>query len=263
MTTLPDLFRVVLLAGAIVPRPATGQPGACLAPQAAVRLDHAIVVVRHLDSAAARLGPLGFRFKPGRLHPDGLLNRHVKFRDGTELELMTVAGTPTSRMARDYARLLDDGEGGAHAALWTDDIERARSAAARLGAPRLTRAGAWRFLSLPGVFDTHAVFVGGGGVAASDPDSVLQHPNGAVSLASAWLEGGPALGRWLRSLGSRPCGAVTLPDGRQGTRWALARGTLVVVPGARHRVVGVEIARGAALEARLLEPMPGFWLLLR
>ena len=165
---------------------------------------------------------------------------------------MTVAGTPMSPMARDYAHLMQNGEGGVYAALWTTDMERVRTAAARLGVPRLTRLGVWQFLSLPGVFDTHAIFVGAGGLAANDPDSVLQHPNGAVSLASAWLEGGPALGRFLRSLGSQPCGAVALPDGRQGTRWALARGTVVVVPGSRRGVVGVEIDRSAANEAQLL-----------
>jgi hypothetical protein len=258
------LATVASLAGLLlVPRLAAGHTGACAAPQASLRLDHAIVVVRNLDAAEARFAPLGFRFKPGRLHPDNLLNRHIKFRDGTELELMTIAGTPTSRMARDYARLLAAGEGGVHAALWTGDIDRVRQAAASLGVPRLTRLGAWQFLSLPGVSDTHAVFIGAGGLPADDPDSVFQHPNGASGLAAAWLEGGPALDRLLRAVGSQPCGAATLPDGRQGTRWALARGTLVVVRGSRRRVVGVEIERGLAERPLLHEPLPGFWVLLQ
>jgi hypothetical protein len=60
------------------------------------------------------------------LHPDGLLNRHIKFRDGTEVELMTVSGAPRSRMARDYASLLAAGEGGVYAALWTNDMAASR-----------------------------------------------------------------------------------------------------------------------------------------
>jgi hypothetical protein len=239
------------------------QAEGCAAPQAAVRLDHAIVVVRDLDSAAARFAPLGFRFKLGRLHPDSILNRHIKFRDGTELELMTVAGTPTSRMARDYARLLAAGEGGVYAALWTTDMERVRRAAARLGEPRLTQLGAWQFLSLPTVQETHAVFFGAGGLPANDPDSVLNHPNGATGLATAWIEAGPALERLLLQLGARRCGQVTLPDGREGVQWGLARGSLVVVRGSTRRVVGVEIARPGQPALERYMPLPGFRVLLR
>jgi hypothetical protein len=38
---------------------------------------------------------LGFTLKQGQLHANGLDNRHLKFEDGTELELMTVGSTPT------------------------------------------------------------------------------------------------------------------------------------------------------------------------
>lgn len=239
-----------------------GQNSQCSAPNAAIRLDHAIVVVKDLDSAASRLGPAGFRFKPGRLHPDSILNRHIKFRDGTELELMTLAGTPTSQMARDYATLLSRGEGGVYAALWTSDMGRVHAAAARLGAPRLTQAGAWQFLSLPDVFDTHTVFLGAGGLAANDPDSVLAHPNGAMGLRATWVEGGPDLDSLLTALGSHPCGVVKLPNGRVGTRWALLKGTLVVVRGTTRRVLGVELER-TGKRPEQLEPLPGFWIVLR
>jgi hypothetical protein len=97
------------------------------------RLDHAIVVVRNLDSAAPRFEDLGFRFKLGRLHPDSLLNRHIKFRDRTELELMTPAGAPTDRIASEYAALLATGEKGVYAALWVDDMGAVKAAARRLG----------------------------------------------------------------------------------------------------------------------------------
>jgi len=228
-----------------------------------IRLDHVIVVVQSLDTAAARLGPLGFRFKPGRLHPDSIVNRHIKFRDGTELELMTVVGKPTSPMARDYATLLAAGEGGVYAALWTTDLKRVQDAAARLGRPRLTQAGGWQFLSLPGAPDVRAVFFGAGGLFANDADSVLAHPNGAQGLAAAWLEGGRMLDALLLALGAQACETVNLPDGRSGVRWGLSRGTLVVVRGGAGRVLGVELERGHSAAPQSLEPLPGFWILLR
>jgi hypothetical protein len=226
-------------------------------------LDHAIIVVRNLDSASARFAPLGFRFKLGRLHPDSLLNRHIKFRDGTELELMTLAGRPMSRMASEYRELLDASEGGVYAALWTTDMERVRRAVASVGTPRLTQLGAWQFLSVPDAPETQVVFIGAGGYPANDPDSVLAHANGANRLSAAWVEGGAQLEQLLASLGSRACGDYRLPDGRDGTRWALSSGSLVVVRSSGRRILGIEIERAGSPEERIHEPLRGFWVLLR
>lgn len=249
--------------GLFVAQPLCAQAPDCIAPNAAVRLDHAVVLVSNLDAAASRLVPLGFRFKPGRLHSDSLLNRHIKFRDGTGLELMTVAGTPVSQMARDYAARLAAGEGGVYAALWTTNLDRVRAAAARFGEPRLTQSGPWQFLSLPGVSDARAVFFAAGGLPVNDPDSIVAHPNGAQRLATVWLEGGPGLDSLLAALGAHACHQTRLPDGRSGTRWGLIQGSVVIVRGSTHRLLGVELDRSGSMEAELHEPLPGFWILLR
>jgi hypothetical protein len=247
------------------------EPAACRAEPGAPRLDHAIVVVRDLDSAAARFRPLGFRFKPGRLHPDSLLNLHIKFRDRTEVELMTLAGRPTSRMARGYAELLATGEKGVYVALWTDGLDPVNASAERMGLPtRATTLGAWQFLSFPGVGDAAAIFFGAGGLPPNDPDSILAHENGAVSLAAAWIEAGPVVDELLTRLGSRVCEPVALPDGRTGRRWTLAAGSLVIVRPAAStttpRVLGVELSRAAGRYGpppSPREPLPGFWVILR
>ena len=257
----------VLCAGSL----AAQDPAACRAGPGAPRLDHAIVVVRNLDSAAVRFGPLGFRFKAGRLHPDSLLNLHIKFRDRTEVELMTLAGRPTSRMARGYADLLATGEKGVYVALWTDGLDSVKASASRMELPvRATTLGAWQFLSFPGVDDAGAIFFGAGGLPPNDPDSILAHPNGAVSLTGAWIEAGSVVEELLGRLGSRTCGTLTLPDGRTGRRWALGRGSLVIVrprPGAATpRVLGVELQRAPGRlgpPASLREPLPGFWVFFR
>src|SRR5215813_5594219 len=62
----------------------------CRARPGTPSLNHVVIAVHNLDSAGARFASAGFTLKPGRLHPDNLLNRHVKFRDQTELELITV-----------------------------------------------------------------------------------------------------------------------------------------------------------------------------
>ena len=66
-----------------------GPPAACVADSSAPRLDHVIIAVRDLDAASAGFVRHGFRLKPGRLHANGLLNRHIKFRDGTEQNFLS------------------------------------------------------------------------------------------------------------------------------------------------------------------------------
>ncbi|MGE0553278.1 MAG: VOC family protein [Gemmatimonadales bacterium] len=247
---------------------AAGQSG-CAPEPGAPSLDHAILVARDLDSAWARFAPLGFRAKAGRLHPDGLLNRHIKLRDHRGIELMTLAGEPGSAMAREYRTRLDQGEGGAYLALSVSSAERVARLARQDGrSVRVTRLGGWTFVSFPESPELGAVFFfSSAGPPPADPDSVLAHENGAVGLASGWVEGGPALERLLAALGAARCGTADLPDGRSGTRWALQRSAVMVIPpadGARTpRVVGVELETRSQGSAPVVhQPIPGFWIQL-
>jgi hypothetical protein len=242
-------------------------PGAaqqvCEAAAAAPALDHVVVVVRDLDAAAAAFRAHGFRIKPGRLHANNLLNRHIKFRDGTEVELMTVAGRPGDAMAQDYADLSAAGEGGVYVALGSGDIAVADSAARVAGLEtRHSTSGAWRFLSFPPNSPAAAVFFASGVGAVRDPDSLVAHVPAVDGLAEAWLEGGAALAELLARLGATRCGDARAPDGRTGQRWALRSGSVVIVPprGAlRPRVLGV-VLRSGALRDLVTFPYGGFWV---
>ncbi|MBC9909023.1 VOC family protein [Chitinophaga varians] len=83
-------------------------------------VDHIPVAVRDLDSAAARFKALGFALKPGRSHTNGIRNMHVKFTDGTELELIT-ATDARDELTTAYRQHLAKGEGPAFLALYTPD----------------------------------------------------------------------------------------------------------------------------------------------
>lgn len=246
---------------------AVALPGAaqevCAAGAGVPALDHVILVVRDLDGAGAAFAERGFRLKPGRLHANNLLNRHIKFRDGTEIELMTVRGRAGDAMAQDYADLLEAGEGGVYVALRVQDIAAAQREAEglRLEARR-SASGSWRFLSFPPASPAAAVFFSAGAGAVQDPDSVLSHDPDVAGLAEAWVEGGAALRELLTRLGATRCGDARSPDGRPGERWALGRGTLVVVPArgpARPRVLGV-VLRSRARRDIVRYPYGGFWV---
>ncbi len=256
----------LLLGGSVVP--AHSQSTVDDSAGALLRLDHAVVAVRDLDSASALFRSAGFRLKEGRLHRNGLLNRHIRFRDGTGIELMTPAGRPGDRMAREYAELLARGEGGAYAALRTDQLLAVEHQAKRTGfSTRRSRAGKGEFLTLEVPPDAHALFIGAGGERGVTPDSLMSHLNAVTGMASAMLEAGPELDAFLTACGYGGGDTVLLPDGRTGVRWKLQSGSLVIVrpaDPAHPRLMGVEVRCSSRVPGRRSkEVLPGFWVIMQ
>jgi hypothetical protein len=242
----------------------TAAQAQCKAPGAPV-LDHAIIAVRDLDGAARAFRDAGFRIKPGRLHANGLLNRHIKFPDGTEIELMTVQGEPGDDMARRYARLIESGDGGVYLALKARDLAVVeRAAEAQQLRTRKSSSGPWQFLGFPDDAAA-AIFFSAGDVTVVDADSIFAHEPRVARLAEVWLEGGPELSAFLRNIGAAACGSATAPDGRRGERFALGRGSVVVASsraGVRPRVLGAVLETPAPV-ARTIRPVPQFWIQYR
>jgi hypothetical protein len=240
-------------------------PVSCQAPSAPA-LDHAILAVSDLDRVSQSFRSAGFRLKTGRLHPNGLLNRHIKFPDGTEIELMTVRGTAGDDMARRYAKLIAAGDEGAYVALRARELRSVEEQSAALGLdPRRSSSGAWQFLGFAETSSAAAVFFTTGGAAVADVDSIFQHQPRVTALAELWLEGGTALTTLLQRLGSILCGQANGPDDRVGQRWALSGGSIVVVPPrdtARPRVLGA-VLEIPGVHSRIVRPTPQFWIQYR
>jgi hypothetical protein len=253
------ILQLALIAQLMTPIPAQE----CAAKANAPTLDHAIIVVRDLDAAASAFKKHGFRIKPGRLHANGLLNRHIKFRDGTEIELMTVQGTPGDSMAKRYADLLAGGARGVYVALQMGSLQGAQHKATALGMQtRLTRSGMWQFLSFPAPLAAAALFLTAGAASVQDADSIFQHRPAVGALSEVWVEGDARLGELLHELGAAPCGRARGPDGKVGQRWRLGRGSIVIVPmrGDTRPVVLGAVLESAGAGQRLLRPLPNFWL---
>ena len=234
----------------------------CDAAPNAPALDHAIIVARDVDKMADTFRAHGFRTKRGRLHANGLDNRHIKFPDGTEIELMTVRGTPRDAMATRYADLMRAGDGGVYVALKVKTVGEAerRAAIAKLSTRR-SGSGPWQFL---GFNDNAAaaVFFNSGDAAVQDADSIFAHEPRVTGLSEIWVEGGPQLIGLLRSLGAVDCGRAKAPDGREGRRLRLSKGRLVVVPSRgseRPRVLGAVLNRKRC-SGSVRYPIANFWL---
>ncbi len=69
---------------------ATPPPGEGVGETTVLGLDHIPVEVIDLDAAAERYRQLGFALKPDRPHDNAIRNQHVKFKDGSEIELITI-----------------------------------------------------------------------------------------------------------------------------------------------------------------------------
>jgi hypothetical protein len=134
------------------------------AQQRVLGLDHIPVVVKDLARAKADFEKLGFVLKPGHPHDNGLRNEHVKFADGTEIELIT-ATAATDALSAQYVDWLRDGDGPVSLGLY------------RPGAPPAPPPG---------------VFFAGRQRSPTDLPAHFDHPNGAVTLSGVWLAGSPA-----------------------------------------------------------------------
>lgn len=208
-----------------------------------VRLDHVVVAVGSLETAANAYRSAGFTLEDGRLHENGLLNRHAKFADGTEIEIMSLAAPATDAMARGYADFLEQGDGGAYLALaGPTDWVRERGRAAGLDA-RILEAGGFRYVTFGEPELAQIFFIEQAGVP--DDASITTHPNGARGLRDVGVEGGPRLASLLRAVGAVPC-APAAAEGTDG--WALSAGGRVTLlplrPGVRPRVRWVSLAVG-------------------
>src|SRR6185437_6528311 len=171
-------------------------------------LDHIPIVVRDLDRAAADFAALGFVLKPGRPHANGLRNAHAKFADGTELELIS-PGAPVDELSRRYVDWLKQGDG---------------PIALGLFVPQGTPA------PIEGIFFDHRQ------KSPTDRPAHFAHPNGASTLAAAWLAGSRAERALAEFAGGWPVDwPACSPFGTVARVLRLTDGEIVLLPASVQR----------------------------
>jgi hypothetical protein len=231
----------------------TGYPSRfCLLPSAGLSIDHVVVAVSHLPVAEADFRSLGFRLKPGRRHENGLRNAHIKFQDGSALELMTVEGRATDPVAGAYEAFLAGGDGAAFVAIEAD-LEKVGAAAEALGLDWDTSsAGAYSWVTLS---DSTPVFFIEWSRRPLDPDSPTAHVAGVSGISSVRLTGTDEFGRLLSGLGATRCPAGGRPDS-PGADTARPVQTIQLLDrlDTRFEIREVMLAGGRCTGARRLDP---------
>ncbi|MDJ1497308.1 VOC family protein [Cytophagaceae bacterium DM2B3-1] len=145
--------------------------------------DHIPLAVRDLDQAATFYRSIGFALKPGRSHSNGIRNQHIKFRNGTELELITTS-QPHDSVTAEYCRLLKEGEGPAFWGLFTKDTEGIAKQLTAIG-QEYQREGP--MITFSETDRLHTLFLGGRNHSPTDREEHFQHTNSATNLIGVYL----------------------------------------------------------------------------
>lgn len=211
--------------------PVVGQD-ACVAPDALIRLDHVPIAAADPGAVTARLvSELGLSIKPGRAHENGLENVHIKFRDGSALELMTV-GEPRDALARQYARMIADGGGGAFLALSGLPIDSILAIVGPIEPDLIkTETPAFDWASFPEGHLLNPVFFVDVHQRPPDLPEHLNHASGVTALQGVWVvvEEPERLVRLLTRLGGVDCGMRGHAEHLYGRAVGLGSGTVYVV----------------------------------
>ena len=222
------------------------------AADARVIVDHVPIAVRDLEAATAHYRDrLGYSIKPGRPHPNSVLNSHQKFRDATQLELIT-ATEPRDEMAADYISFLRGGDGAAYLSLSADPMGPLVPVSAALRdvepEPRATIEESYQSISFPNGHPLEYIFFSLNRPSPTDRPEHKAHANAAAGLHAVWLANADPSReiRMLERLGARVCpSAVTLPIGAVQQEIRLARGSLYLVPRVetppRRAIAGVTV----------------------
>jgi hypothetical protein len=179
------------------------------------RLDHIPIAVDDLGRATSYFrDSLGFSIKPGRLHTNSLLNNHIKFRNGTALELIT-ATEKIDALAAWYLDSIRRGPGGTFLALHTDSIDGIRgNLTGRYSDHDYLAGTVLSSISFKNDVSYQPVFVIQYHRTPDDPAELQTHANTAVGLHAVWIkedQDGWA-GSLLRQLVIEPCGNRMIPE---------------------------------------------------
>src|SRR5262245_45328253 len=205
-------------------------------PPLVTGLDHIIILVNDLEAAASRYRAMGFALKPGRPHDNGIRNQHVKFGDGTELELLT-APEANDQLTAQYRKYLAQGDGPAHVVLYAPDAD---ALAKRIVGGEFG-AGRDGLITFPIGHRLRPIFFGGRNKSPTDRPEHLAHANSTYSLPRAWVAGGDGADelKLFRAVG----GSVSeedsqVPESARTRTVTFGRDRVRLLPGSRQRFVG-------------------------
>ncbi len=222
-------------------------------------LDHVPVAVKDLERSTADFEALGFTLKPGRPHDNGLRNSHVKFPDGTEIELITTPSA-TDALSSEYYDWLKTGDGPAFLGIYAPSFGQLVERTSRLGFALQTKGGLATFVEPTA---PRRLFFAGRQRSPTDRPEHFDHANSAFSLVGVWMAGADAEQSLLQLLGGVPTKEPRCGPLGSGAVLAMPEGELVFLPKSartisERSIVGVTVSvRSIAKRASSRSHSPG------
>src|SRR5690348_17267569 len=193
-----------------------------------IGIDHIPVAVSDLERAVDAYRRMGFSLKPGRFHADGIRNAHIKFPDGSGVELIT-ASESKDDLARSYVESLKQGDGPTSFALHARDTTKLVAALKTAGYDFEQEEG---IISLKDP-QLRSVFFVQDNRSPTDRPEHFAHPNSAVAMTGIWLapDDSSGLNKLLLALGATSSRqTVLVPAPVECTVYAVENGQIVVLP---------------------------------
>ena len=222
-------------------------------PPLVLGLDHIPVAVADLDRAAEQYRKLGFTLKPGQAHENGIRNQHIKFPDGTEIELIS-ASEARDPLTAEYLRHLVRGDGAAFVGFYAPDMDQLTD---RLEAEGKTYDDDGGLISFPESDELRYIFFGHRLRSTTDQPHHFKHPTGAAALIGVWIAADDLTQerRLLTALGAMTAEEeVYTPQKSKATVARLQHAELLLLPGSRQLTPGRRIV-GATIRTRDLDAL--------
>jgi hypothetical protein len=229
----------------LVARSETPQPSV-------IGIDHMPLAVKNLELATDRYRALGFAIKPGRFHENGIRNNHVKFPDGSGIELITASESRDSLTAH-YRQLLAQGEGPASIAFHARNTERLVAALASSKIDYVQEGGLIKLRDPQ--FDF--IFFVRDNRSPTDRPEHFAHANSAVAMTAVWIASDNT-SKWRALMSALGAAAreetVRVPEPVVATVFAVGNGKVVLVPQSRRLMQGRPIV-GASFRVTDLDAL--------
>jgi len=172
-----------------------------------IKIDHITHVVNNLDQAILEYRSHGFTLKMGRLHSNGLENAFIQFVDGSEIELMSLAGAPKDNVSQNYKYLLEQhGEILTSIALASSDLAIIQDSLSKISIEsEIVKSKYWEYLVFLDNPELEHFFIINVYQQPSDSDELFVHSNNAKGIEAVFVENSKEVRKLLVALGGVQC----------------------------------------------------------
>ena len=144
---------------------------------------------------------------------------------------MSVVGEPTDELAREYVKLLKNGEGGVYLALTGLPTSALASRLNKLDIQHTITTGKnWDYITFQNNSSLAHIFFTDYHVMANDSKEMLTHENSASGIVAIWIEGDDKVRQLLEGLGLLPVRLRADNMLGAGQGYGTSAGNIIVIP---------------------------------